>query len=101
MVCTEDRTYHEYIVVSDYRGRSLTAESEEMYLDAEFELDGMGGYSLEETAASFSARHEKARALRKAIIRAKFELARLAGMSDAADSSIDTRRKVRQAHTGV
>lgn len=89
-VCTEDRTYQEYIVVSDYRGRSLTAESEEMYLDAEFELDGMGGYSLEETAASFSARHEKARALRKAIIRAKFELARLAGMSDAADSSIDT-----------
>lgn len=52
-VCTEDRTYQEYIVVSDYRGRSLTAESEEMYLDAEFELDGMGGYSLEETAASF------------------------------------------------
>nr|DAF03542.1 MAG TPA: hypothetical protein [Caudoviricetes sp.] len=89
VVCTEDRTYHEYIVVSDYRGRSLTAESEEMYLDAEFELDGMGGYSLEETAASFSARHEKARALRKAIIRAKFELARLAGMSDAVDSSID------------
>lgn len=52
-VCTEDRTYQEYIVVSDYRGRSLTAESEEMYLDAEFELDGMGGYSLEETAEFF------------------------------------------------
>ena len=82
VVCTEDRTYQEYIVASDYRGRSLTAESEEMYLDAEFELDGMGGYSLEETVASFSARHEKARALRKAIIRAKFELARLAGLSD-------------------
>ncbi len=78
-----------YIEPLDFHERSITKETEGMYLDATFETGGYGMITLKETADSFAARREKVKALRKAIVNAKFELARLAGMSDAAESSID------------
>lgn len=78
----------EYIEPLDFHERNITKETEEMYLDATFETSGFGMTTLIETIESFEKRDKKAEELEMIIVRAKFELARLAGMSEAADCSI-------------